>query len=59
MNKSRKYSHDDITEVLSHESNPKGSSDVNKESVMDRITDELNNPSEETERRFQEYIANN
>lgn len=49
----------DKTQTEDTEAAPVQNDDKDKRSVMDRITDELNNPSEETERRFQEYIANN
>ena len=59
VERSRAYSFDDIVEVLSHESNPKGSPDVKKGSVTDRVMYRLDNPTPEDEARFQEYIANN
>jgi len=49
----------DKTQTENTDAEPVQNDDKDKRSVMDRITDALENPSKETERRFQEYIANN
>ena len=49
----------DKAQTENTEAAPVQNDDKNMRSVMDRITDEMNNPSEETKQRFQEYIANN